>query len=996
MLEAILYIAKKNLMRNLVLFLLFVLSPSITISQPCDSLLRQSITLTASVYNDSALVLARDAVQCFEGTDSFALKGRADALFQIAYIWFIKGDVYNAIRFADSADFIYKSHLDTLNDGYMMHLVNLGQYFNTAGQFEKALSAYQRIVNNYHIQHLDSCENWYYGKLNMVQTLSTQGFYEKANAITKELTELYLGKFSRKDTFYFHFINELGFSYHKLGQYEKAIATYEKYIDPISDTTNYHIYEYNDIINNLGYFYYLIGDIERAIYIHETLLKYKLVHYTKEPIRYAWTLNHLGNFYGRKRQFEKAEQYLLESAKIKQGISGTENLWFALSENNLGILYSDWGKYDFALDYQKKLLNRTIGNPLFERQFVATFLHSYATTFHRLKNYDSALTYYHKALNLRKEVFGIHHISYLETLDAIIKAYIEHGDDGTAMQYATENISLMNEYLISSISVFTEGERNKIIRKFSTAVDVYYSLLYRQELNVRGEMAIRESFFIKALSLNESKRLLASVYKSTDSITLALLHQWNALKTYIAKQYSQPLKAQSVNIQDSVSRLVVLERQLSALSVSFNDYSGSFDFKLSELRDQLTMEQALMECISFHYFGQAGWTDSTLHVALLCKKQDSAVKWIYLVEDSRLTPFLSDSVVSLTYSNQYTLPAQLKTRGSQFYNLLWAQVAREMGGIKTVYISPSGNLNRIAFAAIPVPGKNEYLGDRFRFITLNSMRGLTEQNTRHKVKDVLTMGGILYNIDSSKYVNKTEFNKLQFDNVFTAAALRTAEERIPFEFLKNTYAEVVEISNTCKKYDINHKILVKDSATEEFFKSMNRGSPTVMHIATHGFYLKFKQLKTKEDLSQTNFSLIEDPMFRSGIALTGANLKWFYNIDVPGTEDGILTAFEIAQMDLSKTELVVLSACESGLGDIDGSEGIFGLQRGFKSAGVNKMIVSLWKVPDGPAKEFMTNFYEQWLSGKKDIRTAFYDTQKQMSIRYRRFPQSWAGFVLIE
>ena len=135
-------------------------------------------------------------------------------------------------------------------------------------------------------------------------------------------------------------------------------------------------------------------------------------------------------------------------------------------------------------------------------------------------------------------------------------------------------------------------------------------------------------------------------------------------------------------------------------------------------------------------------------------------------------------------------------------------------------------------------------------------------------------------------------------------------------------------------------------------------------------------------------------MMRSGLVLSGANHAWLESSAArDGIEDGILTAFEISQLDLSNVELVVLSACETGLGEIRGSEGVFGLQRAFKMAGVKKMIVSLWEVPDKESAELMTSFYSHWLSGKS-IDEAF--TQAQGNMRKKYDPFYWAAFVLVE
>jgi len=129
---------------------------------------------------------------------------------------------------------------------------------------------------------------------------------------------------------------------------------------------------------------------------------------------------------------------------------------------------------------------------------------------------------------------------------------------------------------------------------------------------------------------------------------------------------------------------------------------------------------------------------------------------------------------------------------------------------------------------------------------------------------------------------------------------------------------------------------------------------------------------------------LNDPMLRSGLVLS--------NVD--NQDDNILTALEIAQMDLSDTELIVMSACETGLGDIHYNQGVFGLQKALKTAGAKNIVMSLWKVPDRQTKTFMTTFYKEWITKKVDIRTAFLNAQRQMKNRFYD-PYMWAGFVLI-
>jgi CHAT domain-containing protein len=146
--------------------------------------------------------------------------------------------------------------------------------------------------------------------------------------------------------------------------------------------------------------------------------------------------------------------------------------------------------------------------------------------------------------------------------------------------------------------------------------------------------------------------------------------------------------------------------------------------------------------------------------------------------------------------------------------------------------------------------------------------------------------------------------------------------------------------------------------------------------------------------STNTYKISQDPLIRSGLILAGGNDSWLGKSKQPSNNDGILTAYEISKMDLSNTDLVVLSACETARGDIDASEGVFGLQRAFKLAGVDYIIMSLWNVPDKETSEFMQLFYSNWLGGM-NIYPAFQKTQRDMIKRYRDEPKKWAGFILV-
>ena len=225
---------------------------------------------------------------------------------------------------------------------------------------------------------------------------------------------------------------------------------------------------------------------------------------------------------------------------------------------------------------------------------------------------------------------------------------------------------------------------------------------------------------------------------------------------------------------------------------------------------------------------------------------------------------------------------------------------------------------------------------------------------------------------------------------------------ITWNYLPGTMKEVLDISDVISKKNINVVLDTGLLANENNLKLLSgKIGIGILHISTHGFFFAEKEkdyskntLAKNSDQKQ-NYSVLDNPLYRSGIVLSGANNSVKAGNDITDeSEDGIITAYEISLLDLSNVEIVILSACETGLGDIKGGEGVYGLQRAFKVAGAKNVIMSLWKVPDKETAELMKYFYENWLNKGMDKREALLEAQKQMRL-INPNPYYWAAFVMV-
>jgi len=344
---------------------------------------------------------------------------------------------------------------------------------------------------------------------------------------------------------------------------------------------------------------------------------------------------------------------------------------------------------------------------------------------------------------------------------------------------------------------------------------------------------------------------------------------------------------------------------------------------------------------------------------------------------------------------------------------------KELPDVKTIYYSPSGLLHKIAFNALPTGKENALLSDKYNLYLVSSTREvaqLKKEAATAAVQDsTVVYGGLLY--DARQQEMQAAAKPYQQQDKTSAVSAKSymggmqkRDVELPdstlrggfseWKYLAGTKKETEEIVSELKQKRIPTEYYTGNAGNEESFKHLSGTKTGVIHLSTHGFFLPDIENKAVEDIVQrlggAKEKPFENPLLRSGLIMSGANNQWLAKeyIMQDGVEDGILTADEISRLNLINTKLVVLSACETGLGDVKNSEGVFGLQRAFKLAGVESLIMSLWKVPDEATAELMTNFYQQWLSGQTK-QNAFKTAQQKVREKYKS-PYYWAAFVMMD
>lgn len=438
------------------------------------------------------------------------------------------------------------------------------------------------------------------------------------------------------------------------------------------------------------------------------------------------------------------------------------------------------------------------------------------------------------------------------------------------------------------------------------------------------------------------------------------------------RKSKQNLESLGISDNQISERIVQLERQLVEDSKMFGDFTKDLDLTWKDIQSKLKSDEAAIEFLSYNSFDKK----TKIISALVLRQEWNHPKFVKLVEEEALSANIYNDTV--------------------FSKLLWGGLDPYLKGVKKIYFAPAGELYTMGIESLLHPSGKGFISDFYVLYRLSSTRELMKSDY-DTIDDhsAIIYGGIAYDATVKEIAQNAELYK---DSHPTSSsntrALRAAVKRAVY--LPGTKRESLAVDSILRSGQIKTRLLTDVNATEASFRVLSQQKVDIIHIATHGLYAP----SDKSFSISRFFTSIEEEdqiLTRSGLLLAGANNALLEEEVLKGVDDGILTAFELSTLDLKEVDLVVLSACETGKGDITG-DGVFGLQRGFKMAGVNSIIMSLWKVDDDATRLLMTEFYKNWMGGmskhdalekaKQAVRTS---VEKDWSD-----PNYWAAFVLLD
>lgn len=689
--------------------------------------------------------------------------------------------------------------------------------------------------------------------------------------------------------------------------------------------------------NNL-HFASLYLDLQEPLKAGE-LIKKVLEYYTPKNIEctnYADALTLYARYQDEVGSTYLAIKYSDLALKIIRKANGVNSLQYAIACSNIANLYANNKNYSKAIEHLQTTIN-----------FYKDSGFEYSTYLYYVKQ---LLEYEYKAKQYDR-----------------IKTDLQLVTDSLISQ-TKKNFLYQNTYERENSSYGLKNFLNFTLVKYAVAL---------QDSTLWGTV-YNALLFSKGLMLTSNQEIAKQIVQSKNPILNEEYQNLTELKAQIKKEQDNNnfFKAKKLTEHLNTQESLLLKK----LATTTN-YTDNLSTTWQNIQTYMTKDEAAIEfCVS-------GASYNLNYGALLIKKDLECPIYIPLFT---IKEYVSD---------------EIKEKQKQSFYQIWHELSKQLQNIKTVYFSPIGEINNYPIEYFAPQEMASTL-----FYRVSSTKELIQKEQTYNIQKAILLGGIDYEASHHEIQEANKQNHITNTAIHHPLNIKKGNRGInrgALVPLKGTLEECKNISDILKEHHIEEHLYTGIGCSEEIFKSLSNKNIDLIHIATHGFYWEGKELEdnknqkfitlTSEQIDKGNEEA--EILTHSGLLLSGA-YKTLREEQAKDTDDGILTSQEIALLNLQSVKLVVLSACDTGLGDYSG-EGVLGLQRGFKQAGVHSILMSLWKVDDEATQILMSQFYHSLFNGetKNDIYRSLLKAQKFLrSYNNGKFnqPKYWAGFVLLD
>ncbi len=861
---------------------------------------------------------------------------------------------------------------------------NQGRIFHFQGDIQKAKSNYEKAVSTFRAYE-ERKENLGGLLSNLGLINSGLGNYVLSIKYLKESLQIDFELVGRESEYYANGLENLGTVYYEMFEYQKAIKHFNEsyaikdallgsnhlstvqvksnlglvysdlkqfgiaerlYMDVYenldSENPSHHFVNYS-VNNNLGEIYYQFEAYDQAEFHFSQALEFIENIIGNENMYYADVLGNLGAIYDEVGQKQKAFDNYNEALRIMDKLELSETYKYGMKVMSIGIIHYKLNQFEKALEFIEK------SRAIFEKSIGIDNYHmgiNYTNTskiYEGKNRLDEALKWISKANQIYKEVYGSSHLNSFQT--GIKKLQLQLKLDRKKI-----NVEAFELYLHQAIEYFENTAKYMsdidLQNLNSTFEDFYNTVSFICQSNVENEKL--QALYLKWLWFQNGyildRRIFLKQLETQNENLSDIIEKRNEINSQIVNQWALPIEDQTnvdslLRIANGIEKSLVLSNQ---------DHLKQRVNNIDEFRNGLSSDQWICQFYMFsmdtiNQYGAIVFSkDEILNIPLdNLQKMDATLTSLVKNKD----PETINSLYEDDSENRQLL-----------YESLWNPILSKVPTESKIYYSLDGNLHRFNLEMLS-PSNHSY-----EFHLFNNLRQLSQLNKESK--------------------------RISSAYIFADIDYGEAKEML-WKNLPNTKKEGEKVSRILKDNSIKSKTFDGLTANElEVKEALSKTNFDVLHFATHGYF------KSKIEGINNRKSVLfhKDPLNNSGLVLSNVNNTLYA---VNSSNDGMLTSLELSALNLKQTNLAVLSACQSGLGEISKQEGVYGLQRALSGIGVDNIIMTLWEVSDKHTLYFMEAFYLNWIEYKMPLKNAFVEAQKEIKEQYGD-PYFYAGFVLLE
>ena len=853
----------------------------------------------------------------------------------------------------------------------------LGNYAEAEALYHQALEAWRRTVGEDH-------PGFQTGLNNLAVLYQSMGDHARGETLSRRSLERMRATLGAGHPALASGLNGLALLCAAQGKYAEAEALYREALETLQTTVGERHPHFALGLNNLAGLYWEMGDPARAEPLCHRSLELKRVALGEAHPDFAAGLHSLALLYRTMDNPGRALPLCRRAVEIWRHALGEDHPDFAAGLHSLALLYWEAGDAGHAEPLYRQTLDvwrRSVGE---DHPRFALGVGSLALLYKATGDHDRAEPLYRQALDIWRRTVGEHHPQFANALNNLAGLLIATGRAEHALPLMQQAAAVDDRLIGQVFSLGSESQRTAFLEQTRARRDGLLSLVLTHlpaspgAVRASLELILRRKGIGAEAQAAQRDAVLGGRYPDLQ----LRLRQWSALRLQIARQTlagpgPEGPDAHRRHLADWHAQREQLE---AALARQVPEMSLERSLRQADRRAvalALPEGATLVEFVRFDVFdfqavparGERNWQPARYLAFLLSAGDPDGVRMVDLGEaepiDRLIELFRAGVKESPQARNMVRRPAPSPAHsgeraGQQLRAAVFDPLVAALGACRRLLLSPDGGLARLPFVVLPDAG-GRLLIDSYRISYVNAGR------------DVLRFGAA----SSGTATDAVVVTDPDFDLAGAARPQPEAargkrsrdlpRDRFHFDRLPGTRAEgeaVAPLLGVPPWQDV--------TALEGRLKQECR-SPRILHLATHGFFLQDQPHNPNQERHDPGLDggagrlsgpLPENPLLRSGLALAGANTFLSGGTPPEEAEDGLLTAEDVSGLDLLATELVVLSACETGLGEVRTGEGVFGLQRAFTLAGAKTLVMSLWSVPDDATRELMEDFYKRILAGE--------------------------------